>query len=83
MTDSLTAGLVAPIWTNPENDDKFRIWARELAVQFQDELDSTGVPHGQGVEGGSQVRGPKGAVITYGNYDRESSITLNSPSLTS
>ena len=71
LVDHNSAGLVAPIWTKPENDDKYRAWARELAAKFRDELDRTGLPHGESLEGGAQVRGPKGAVILYGNYDRE------------
>ncbi|KAF1344214.1 FAD binding domain-containing protein [Delphinella strobiligena] len=62
--------LVAPMWRDPANDTSFRQWAREMSGMFKIELESQGEKTGQGVDGGVGIRGDKGAVLLYGNYDQ-------------
>ena len=62
-------GLVMPTWTKAENDEKCRQFARDLSNMFKDELQNHGANASGGVEGGAGVRGKKGAVMLYGNYD--------------
>lgn len=64
-------GLILPMWIDKENDMKFRQWARDMNEKFKKELELAGHETGKGVEGGVGVRGSKGAVLLYGNYDRE------------
>src|ERR1700738_4379854 len=49
---------IAPIWDEAGNDQVCRQWARDAAEMFKDELK-------RGTKGGD------GAVMLYGNYDRE------------
>lgn len=56
-------GMICPLWTKPENDAECRQWARDLSAMFKREIEDVG---------GAGVRGEKGAVLLYGNYDRES-----------
>ena len=63
-------GLVMPMWTNPENDQKCRQFARDMSEMFKSELQKHGAQASGGVEGGAGVRGKKGAVMLYGNYDQ-------------
>ena len=58
-------GLVMPMWSKPEHDQKGRQWARDVAALFKDELKR------QGGETGTS-----GALLQYGNYDV--SIRFNS-----
>lgn len=64
-------GLILPMWTKEENDKSCRQWARHLNEMFKKELEAHGKAAGKGIDGGVGVRGDKGAVLLYGNYDRE------------
>lgn len=64
-------GMICPLWTKPENDQAFRKWARDINEMFKEELKKSGLETGKGVDGGVGVRGNKGAVLLYGNYDRK------------
>lgn len=66
--------LVMPMWTQPENDSKCRQFARDLSNMFKQEIQSHGAQASGGVEGGAAVRGRKGAVMLYGNYDVSHSV---------
>jgi hypothetical protein len=59
---------IAPIWDGQANDQVSRQWARDAAELFKDELKRGGQVGGVGTKGGN------GAVMLYGNYDRESSF---------
>lgn len=61
--------LIMPLWTKAENDQQCRQWAREMSLMFKHELEAHGQTTSKGVEGGASVRGHKGAVLLYGNYD--------------
>lgn len=61
--------LVMPSWAEAVNDQQCRQWARHLSGLFKQELEARGEKTGKGVEGGVGVRGHKGAVMLYGNYD--------------
>jgi len=58
--------LVMPMWTKEENDGACRQWAREMSGRFKIELEEV---HGAVTGEGPNVRGHKGAVLLYGNYD--------------
>lgn len=75
-------GMIMPLWTKSENDQAFRKWARDINEMFKEELKRTGEEPGKGVEGGVGIRGKKGAVLLYGNYDRKSTTALCSCILT-
>jgi hypothetical protein len=62
-------GLVMPMWTQKENDQQCRQWARDVSNMFKKEIEAHGNKASEGVEGGAGVRGKKGAVMLYGNYD--------------
>lgn len=68
-------GMIMPLWTKSENDQAFRKWARDINEKFKGELQRSGLETGKGVEGGVGIRGDKGAVLLYGNYDRKSTIS--------
>lgn len=61
--------LIMPMWSQAGNDGKCRQWAREMSLMFKHELERHGQKTSSGVEGGASVRGNKGAVLLYGNYD--------------
>ncbi|KAK5193608.1 hypothetical protein LTR92_006979 [Exophiala xenobiotica] len=63
-------GLICPLWTRTENDGVCRQWARDLNEMFKKELQMQGKETGRGVDGGVGLRGKKGAVLLYGNYDQ-------------
>ncbi|KIW53343.1 hypothetical protein PV05_08925 [Exophiala xenobiotica] len=63
-------GLICPLWTKTENDQVCRQWAREINEMFKKELEAQGKETGRGVDGGVGLRGKKGAVLLYGNYDQ-------------
>ena len=67
--------MIAPVWTDATNDKDCRQWARDMASLFKEELLRKGEEVGDGLEGGVGVKGKEGdgAVMLYGNYDRESS----------
>ena len=58
-------GLVMPMWTKEENDQKCRQFARDVSDMFKKEIQE----HGKTPSKDSSVRGSKGAVMLYGNYD--------------
>ena len=62
-------GLIAPIWTNPENDQICRQWARDLNQMFKKEmLEHASMNVGPGKEV-TTLRGKNNATQFYGNYD--------------
>ena len=61
--------LVMPMWSKPENDSRCRQFARDVSDMFKKEIQNHGHQASGGVEGGAGVRGSKGAVMLYGNYD--------------
>jgi FAD/FMN-containing dehydrogenase len=66
-------GMICPLWTKEENDSDCRQWARLINEMFKKELETEGKEvAGKGVDGGVGIRGNKGAVLLYGNYDRKS-----------
>nr|POE93042.1 fad-linked oxidoreductase [Quercus suber] len=67
--------LIMPSWTKPENDQRCRQWARDMSLRFKEELQMQGAETSKGVEGGVGVRGHKGAVLLYGNYDQYDEIS--------
>lgn len=67
--------LIMPLWTKAENDQICRKWARDVNVIFKEELQRAGHETGKGVDGVVGIRGNKGAVLMYGNYDRKSTIS--------
>ena len=66
---------MAPIWDAAANDKVCRQWARDVAEMFKTELKRDGEVPGKGV-GGVGVKGWEGAVMLYGNYDRELLLLL-------
>jgi FAD/FMN-containing dehydrogenase len=63
-------GMICPIWTNPENDQKARLWAREMNEKFKKELEEYGGKEtGDTNEVASLVGAKKKATQFYGNYD--------------
>lgn len=62
--------LICPIWKNPDRDAECRQWARDMNAKFKKELERAGVETSRGGEGGVGIRGKKGAVLLYGNYDQ-------------
>ena len=62
-------GLIMPTWVHAENDAICRQWARDVSNLFKEELVAHGEEPAPGIEGGASVRGHKGAVLLYGNYD--------------
>lgn len=62
--------LIKPVWTQPENDKLCRDWARDLSEYFKIELERGNLEPSNGIEGGVSLRGSKGAVLMYGNYDQ-------------
>ncbi len=71
--------LVMPMWSKPENDARCRQFARDLSNMFKHEIQSHGAQASGGVEGGTAVRGRKGAVMLYGNYDVSVCSSAKSP----
>ncbi|WPH01103.1 Hypothetical protein R9X50_00393800 [Acrodontium crateriforme] len=67
-------GLIMPIWTDANLDQKCRQWARDLSLRFKKELEAHCKDSGKGIEGSTSVRGKKGAVLLYGNYDQYDEI---------
>ena len=64
------------MWTKPENDQPCRQFARDVSNMFKQEIERAGTESSSGIEGGASVRGNKGAVMLYGNYDVSLSIPL-------
>lgn len=62
-------GMICPIWTKPENDQQCRQWARTMNEHFKKELELHGKKTGPSDEVAT-VRGKKGALMAYGNYDQ-------------
>ena len=61
--------LIMPTWSKVENDGFCRQWARDVSNMFKQEIEAHGETASEGIEGGASVRGKKGAVLLYGNYD--------------
>lgn len=61
--------LIMPTWSKAENDQQCRQWARDVSNMFKKEIEAHGETASKGIEGGASVRGRKGAVLLYGNYD--------------
>jgi hypothetical protein len=61
--------LIMPTWSKEENDGFCRQWARDVSNMFKEEIEAHGETVSEGIEGGASVRGKKGAVLLYGNYD--------------
>ena len=62
-------GLIAPIWTKPENDEICRQWARDLNSMFKKEMSEHATRDvGPGKEV-TTLRGKNNATQFYGNYD--------------
>lgn len=61
--------LIMPMWTKPENDKMCRQYARDVSNMFKKEIEEHGETPSDGIEGGASIRGKKGAVLLYGNYD--------------
>jgi hypothetical protein len=61
--------LIMPTWSKVENDGFCRQWARDVSSMFKEEIEAHGETASEGIEGGASVRGKKGAVLLYGNYD--------------
>lgn len=57
------------MWSKPENDQQCRQFARDVSNMFKKEIERAGTESSEGIEGGASVRGSKGAVMLYGNYD--------------
>lgn len=62
-------GLIMPMWSKAGNDQLCRQWARDMSNCFKEEIEVHGLTASKGVEGGASIRGKKGAVLLYGNYD--------------
>ena len=61
--------LIMPTWSKAESDAFCRQWARDVSNMFKEEIEAHGKTASEGIEGGASVRGNKGAVLLYGNYD--------------
>jgi len=61
--------LIMPTWSKQENDQLCRQWARDVSNMFKKEIEAHGETASDGIEGGASIRGHKGAVLLYGNYD--------------
>ena len=83
-----------PVWTKPDNDQLCRQFARDVSNMFKKEIEEHGERASEGLEGGAGIKGKKGAVMLYGNYDvsvimavhqakrsREDSNTKRSPAI--
>ncbi|KAM0704888.1 hypothetical protein Q7P35_007675 [Cladosporium inversicolor] len=62
--------LIMPTWSKEENDQLCRQWARDASNMFKKEIEAHGKMASEGIEGGASIRGCKGAVMLYGNYDQ-------------
>ena len=69
------------MWSKPENDAPCRQFARDVSNMFKKEIERAGTEPSAGIEGGASVRGSKGAVMLYGNYDVRFSIPFPLTSL--
>lgn len=58
--------MIAPFWTDEKNDTVCRQWARDVAEMFKEENKRWGAQTGKSGE----MKGEKGAVMIYGNYDQ-------------
>lgn len=61
--------LIMPTWSKEENDQQCRQWARDVGNMFKKEIEAHGETPSEGIGGGASIRGHKGAVLLYGNYD--------------
>lgn len=58
--------MIAPFWSEEGNDMVCRQWARDVAEMFKGENKRWGLETGRNGE----MKGEKGAVMIYGNYDQ-------------
>lgn len=65
----MLTGRAMQMWTKAENDQQCRQFARDVSNMFKKEIERAGSEPSAGIEGGASVRGSKGAVMLYGNYD--------------
>ena len=68
--------LIMPTWSKEENDQQCRQWARDVSNMFKKDIEAHGKTASEGIEGGASIRGHKGAVLLYGNYDVSSGAWL-------
>lgn len=68
--------LVMPVWTKPDNDQRCRQFARDVSNMFKKEIEEQGNRPSEGIEGGVGIKGKKGAVMLYGNYDVSSAVPI-------
>ncbi|KAF2758568.1 FAD-binding domain-containing protein [Pseudovirgaria hyperparasitica] len=61
--------MVGPMWTQAENDDRCRQWARDMAALFKEQLKKDGEVVSKGNEYPTK-KSDVGAVMMYGNYDQ-------------
>lgn len=62
--------IIMPMWTQPDHDETCRDWARGLSEHYKTELERQNLETSGGIEGGASLRGDKGAMLMYGNYDQ-------------
>ncbi|KAK4898339.1 hypothetical protein LTR27_003935 [Elasticomyces elasticus] len=67
--------LIMPMWTQPIHDQKCRQWARDVSNMFKKEMEVHNGMATKGLEGDVSLRGTKGAVLLYGNYDQYDEIS--------
>ncbi|KAK3650875.1 hypothetical protein LTR22_012351 [Elasticomyces elasticus] len=67
--------LIMPMWTQPIHDQKCRQWARDVSNMFKKEMEVHNEMATKGLEGDMSLRGNKGAVLLYGNYDQYDEIS--------
>jgi hypothetical protein len=66
--------LIMPTWSKEDNDQLCRQWARDVSNMFKKDIEAHGKTASEGIEGGASIRGNKGAVLLYGNYDVSSMV---------
>ncbi|ETN41017.1 uncharacterized protein HMPREF1541_02950 [Cyphellophora europaea CBS 101466] len=62
-------GMICPIWSQEENDQKCRLWARHMNELFKRELEEHGDRETGDTKEVASVVGRKKATQFYGNYD--------------
>ncbi|EMC99317.1 hypothetical protein BAUCODRAFT_31634 [Baudoinia panamericana UAMH 10762] len=67
--------LIMPLWSETESDMTCRQFARDMSLEFKKELELHGQRTSEGSEGGASVKGRRGAVLLYGNYDQYNEIS--------
>ncbi|KAK5744225.1 hypothetical protein LTR17_002255 [Elasticomyces elasticus] len=67
--------LIMPLWKEAEHDGECRQFARDISLEFKKELEAHSEQASDGIEGGASIKGKKGAVMLYGNYDQYDEIS--------